>query len=265
MTREEFIKKAEQKYLTRFFNLDHLDRNRIIKNSGNGNVIKDVNSVAKIIEFIDEFSMMHLFAYQNEEKDFVIKQIFLEDLRCEFWDDVVEIVIRVANMWNCSSKKIDFFMSETGVFYDETHKIIADDNDSFLEYLLDVPCDRHEIPDERTYRLLKEAGWYEGRREDITDIVAGCHQDGVELTEKQKEFISEFIGIRTEKFMIFDEYNYKYFSYRALNTRFKIDAVYIGIYNSELQLYLSTDGRIFKGTGMPWGLDAMEAIHIMLQ
>ena len=65
--------------------------------------------------------------------------------------------------------------------------------------------------------------------------------------------------------MIFDEYNYKYFSYRALNTRFKIDAVYIGIYNSELQLYLSTDGRIFKGTGMPWGLDAMEAIHIMLQ
>ena len=81
MTREEFIKKAEQKYLTRFFNLDHLDRNRIIKNSGNGNVIKDVNSVAKIIEFIDEFSMMHLFAYQNEEKDFVIKQIFLEDLR----------------------------------------------------------------------------------------------------------------------------------------------------------------------------------------
>jgi hypothetical protein len=159
MTREVFIKKAEQKYLTRFFDLDHLDRNRIIKNSGNGNVIKDVNSVAKIVEFIDEFSMMHLFAYQNEEKDFVIKQIFLEDLRCEFWDDVGEIVIRVANMWNCSSKKIDFFMSETGVFYDETHKIIADDNDSFLDYIV-----RIVIHNEKEYdafsTFIFDKGWY---------------------------------------------------------------------------------------------------------
>ena len=265
MTREEFIKKAEQKYLVRYYDLDHADRNQIIQNNNNGAVIKDVDSVAKIIDFIDEFSMTYLRFYDYEKIEYVIKKICIDSLKCEFWDDVDEIVIRVATMWNSSKKRIDFYMSETGVFYDETHKKIADDNDSFLDFLIDVQCDRHERPDERTYRLLKEAGWYEGRREDITDIVAGCHQDGVELTEIQKELISEFIGIRTEKFMIFDMYSYKHFSYNELNNIFKADSVYIGIYNSELQLYLSTDGRIFDETGMPWGLDAMEAIHIMLQ
>lgn len=265
MTREEYIKKAEKKYSVRYYNMDHVDKNRIIKNSGNGTVINDINSVEKIIEFIDEFSMTHLFLYQNEGKDFVIKQLRLDDLICEFWNDVGEIVIRVANMYNCSYKVISFFMSETGGFYDETHNKIAEDTDSFLEFFLDVPCDYHEQPNGRTYRMLRESGWYEGRKEDITEIVAGCHRDGVELTKEQKKFISEFIGIETERFMIFDEYDYKYFSYNKLETRFKTDAVYIGIYNRELRIYLSTDGRIFKETGMPLGLDAMEGIHIMLK
>ena len=77
-------------------------------------------------------------------------------------------------MYNNSYTQISFFMSETGVFYDEDHNMVADDIDHFLEYFLEVPCDSHEQPDARTYQILRDAGWYEGRKTDIDGIIANC-------------------------------------------------------------------------------------------
>ena len=265
MTREEFFKKAEQKYWVRFIDLAQSERKRLMQISENGSVIKDIDSVTKICEFTDNFSLTLLLSHDINKQDFVSKRICLGDLKCEFWDDIDDIAVRIADMHNNSFEDINFYMSGAGAFYDEAHNKVADDNDSFLEFFLDVPCDHHEQPDERTYRILDEMGRDAERKKDITEIVEGCHQNGVELTDKQKEFISEFAGINTEKLIIFDEVICGYFNLYNFGGSFKTKAVYIGIYNSEIRLFLSTDGRIYKETGLPWGLNAMEALHLMLK
>ena len=265
MTREEFFKKAEQKYQVRFIDHGKSERKRLMQYIDNGSVIKDIDSVAKICEFADNFSMTLLLSHDINKQDFVFKRICLGILKCEFWDDIDDIAIRVADMHNNSYKDIDFFMSGSGAFYDEDHNKVADYNDSFLEFYLDVPCDHHEHPDERTYRILDEMGRDAERKKDITEIVEDCHKNGVELTDKQKEFISEFAGIKTEKLIIFDEVDYGYFNLYNFGGSFKTEAVYIGVYNREIRLFLSTDGRIYKENGLPWGLNAMEALHMMLK
>ena len=63
---------------------------------------------------------------------------------------------------------------------------MANDNDSFLEYFLKVPCDYHEQPTERTYQLLKDAGWYEERKIDITEIVDYCRKKALNLPRHRK-------------------------------------------------------------------------------
>ena len=195
MTREEFFKKAEQKYQVRFIDLGKSERKRLMQYIDNGTVVKDINSVAKISELVDKFSMTLLLSHDINKQDFVLKRICLGTLKCEFWNDIDDIVVHIADMHNNSYKEIDFFMSGAGTFYDEDHNKVADDINSFLEFYLDVPCNHHEQPDERTYRILDEMGRDAERKKDITEIVEGCHKNGVELTDKQKEFISVFAGI----------------------------------------------------------------------
>lgn len=44
-------------------------------------------------------------------------------------------------------------------------------------------------------KKLKKAGWYEGRKIDISELVKECEKAGVYLTEPQKRFIEEFGGL----------------------------------------------------------------------
>ncbi|MDE7138670.1 MAG: SUKH-3 domain-containing protein, partial [Ruminococcus sp.] len=45
------------------------------------------------------------------------------------------------------------------------------------------------------YKKLQKAGWYEGRKIDISELVKECEKAGVYLTEPQKRFIEEFGGL----------------------------------------------------------------------
>ena len=263
MTREEFIKKAEEKGYKITLDRGGKENSDYIYKYGLENADADeIDRMKKIIDFSDVYSGLHLFKMTDENKDFEYKCIV--GYLVAFWDDIGESVIDVAKMKNTSRKNIAFFMSETGSFYDENHKKITDNIDTFLEYFLDSPCDYHEQPDEKTYQALRDGGWYEGRKVDITAIIERCREFGIELTEIQKNVLSEFAGIETNKFSLFDAINTSWtFEPHTFNDVFKVDTVYIGLFKGMAKLYLATDGRIFHEIGQPYGLDTMEAFHVM--
>ena len=263
MTREEFIKKAEEKGYTLTSDRGGKENSDRIYKYGLENANADeIDRMKKIIDFSDVFSGLHLFKMTDENKDFEYKCIV--GYLVKFWDDIGESVIDVAKMKNTSHKHIAFFMSETGSFYDEKHKKITDDIDTFLEYFLGLPCDYHEQPDEKTYQALRDGGWYEGRKVDITAVIERCRELGTELTETQKKVLSEFAGIETDKFMLFDAINTSWvFTPHTFNDVFKADTIYVGLFKGMAKTYLATDGRLFHEIGQPYGLDTMEAFHIM--
>lgn len=50
-------------------------------------------------------------------------------------------------------------------------------------------------PEEKVIRCLKKAGWYEGRKTDITEVESYYSGRGITLTEPQKDIFREFYGI----------------------------------------------------------------------
>jgi len=86
-------------------------------------------------------------------------------------------------------------MLEDGSFCNGKHKKIADNTEDFLDYITTVEYDYHAPISEHTYYWLKKAGWYEGRKIDISGLVKECEKDDVFLTEPQKRFLEEFGGL----------------------------------------------------------------------
>lgn len=256
MTRTEFLKKAEQK--CKVIILSHRDSdNGLLKENC---IIKDVTIINK---FLNEFSFIRLIQDTTRKNDKISKNIFLNSSG-SYWEDIGTEAVKIAHMCNISHKNINFYMSVSGLFYTEKHEKIADSTDEFLEYFLNVPCDYHEPPSERTYKLLRDAGWYEGRKIDISGLVKECEKDGVFLTDKQKEFISEFGNINAGKVSVETEKDNGCYEPHYFSGLFSADTISVGYYKTVLRIYLSGDGRLYDDMGEPFGLDAMEAFHIML-
>ena len=49
--------------------------------------------------------------------------------------------------------------------------------------------------DEKVKRILEKAGWYPGRRENIDEVINYFKKYGIALSEKAKDFISEYYKI----------------------------------------------------------------------
>lgn len=260
MTRAEFLEKAVQKYEIIILNYNGSYHDLILKILNKENcAFKDIS---KISNFLDEFSLIRLISDGTMKNDKISKNIL-----CglgSYWEDIKTGVAKIAYIANTSSKKMNFYMSETGDFYNENHEKIADNTDDFLEYFLNVPYNYHEPPSEYTYQMLKKAGWYEGRRIDISELITDCEKDGVFLTNKQKEFISEFGNIHVGEVSIEIEKDNGCYEPNYFSGHFSADTVSVGYYKTVLRIYLSSDGRLYDDIGEPFGLDAMEAFHIML-
>ena len=130
-----------------------------------------------------------------------------------------------------------------------------------------------------TIELLKNAGWFEGRKTDISTLMNKYKNEGITLTEPQIAFFQEFGGIKGkdkngETFEVYiDPKCSQYlkcvpateddlFSYNALNIigyREKIDFLLAGsIGNLMVNFWISTDGRLFTDQGVRMGRTIME-------
>ena len=278
MTREEFIEKAKQKYEVKIYESDESDRERIVKYVEKDSVITDVEKFESVMRFLDEFSNIRLVKIDGSEREnrgiglSVRERAYWQNS----WEDKGKAVITVANMWNTSCDEINFFMSGEGCFYDRGRNFITDNVDEFLEFFLNVPCRDHEQPSGYTYQLLHDAGWYEGREEDMTELIDKCKEEGYALTDIQKSIISEFSGLVIENPRIKQTYHNRV-RLRSADDRLRhhvfnndrfipdgVDVIEIGHYQDNVELYLSKDGRIFNHMGFPVGIDFMEGLHILL-
>ncbi|MED1436776.1 SUKH-3 domain-containing protein [Bacillus mycoides] len=126
----------------------------------------------------------------------------------------------------------------------------------------------------KTIEELKKAGWYEGRKIDISENVKFLEERGFEVFESAKKFMEEFgeLRINVEKIWpdglviskhttcikevicVLDS------SCFGLENFIDDKVIPIGsLYNFEIDLYISESGRIFESTGWA-GENALEAL-----
>ena len=214
MTKTEF-EKFKESHLLYEFNTD-LDKRlkyceeKSIRNNFNRQFKKaDMNN---IIEFFRNFGSFSFRRTERKSGDVIT--FYCSPLQwCDYWEDFKQIAFRIGEFENSSGHIERFYMLEDGSFYNYERKKIADNTADFLDYITTVEYDYHAPISKNTYRRLKEVGWYEGRKIDISGLVSECEKDGVFLTEPQKRFIEEFGGLkgsRDDNFYISDKRTNEY-------------------------------------------------------
>ncbi|MEK0224260.1 SUKH-3 domain-containing protein [Bacillus proteolyticus] len=117
----------------------------------------------------------------------------------------------------------------------------------------------------KTIEELKKAGWYEGRKIDISETVKFLEERGFEVFESAKRFMEEFgeLRINVEKIRsngsktisehttcIKEVIGVLDSSFFGLEDYIDEKVIPIGsLYDFEINLYISESGRIFEATG----------------
>lgn len=117
--------------------------------------------------FLKEFSDFQLVDISEVPADWVTKSFVITNVYREING---QAAMKVVEIWNSSRIPVKYFMDTAGCFYDDAGKLITDNTDEFLEFILDVTHTYHPQPTEFTYQMLKDAGWYEGRKEDTLTL-----------------------------------------------------------------------------------------------
>lgn len=176
-------------------------------------------------------------------------------------------------------------MRQDGLFVDQDGTQIAVNTDDLLQYLLTVEFDYHVPIMPQTLSILKEAGWFEGRKIDISGLINKYKKEEIELSEPQISFMEEFCGIKGknanhEDFEICVDPKFSRFekrkpidpkdltSYNPLNVvgnKENVDFLLAGsMGNNMVNFWISTDGRLFADQGFQMGRTIMEGFQLFL-
>lgn len=188
---------------------------------------KNIKCGDKVLEFIKTYGKFYSERIEKISGDTITFNCSPVDNYCPFWEEFQEVAVYIGCFRNIScgnsykNESIEkFYMLSDGAFYNQDKKKIADNSETFWDYVMTVEYDYHAPILESTYRRLQEAGWYEGRKIDISGLVRECEKDGVFLTEPQKRFIEEFGGLEGSR----EDSHYFYISdnrkIQAHNTEF---------------------------------------------
>ncbi|MDE6672193.1 MAG: SUKH-3 domain-containing protein [Ruminococcus sp.] len=163
---------------------------------------KNIKCGDKVLEFIKTYGKFYSERIEKISGDTITFNCSPVDNYCPFWEEFQEVAVYIGSFRNIScgdtytTSAIErFYMLSDGAFYNQDKKKIADNSETFWDYVMTVEYDYHAPILEGTYRRLQEAGWYAGRKIDISGLVKECEKDGVFLTEPQKRFIEEFGGL----------------------------------------------------------------------
>lgn len=230
----------------------------------------DKNSA--INNFAREYNRIIFKQTNNNKYDFQIKKIDLNISDFIVVDSKLDNrAYLIATVNNSSYILQKYYIDNSGYFYDASGNTISDCFEGFLDYLIKVNYEYHPSISDYTYNLLKEAGWYPGRKVDISDIVYFCEQSHISLSQKQQDIISEFRGIESNYnnnlyFCIFDEIEDIHFTQPIINiNEFGKDLINIGIGLGMLYMYLTTDGLLVLENGRQCGLNIMEGFDVLFR
>ena len=253
---------------------------------GDINKSTNIEKTDKILQFCLEFENIYFSRVEMSSKDLLYIVISPSaapvelDRYCGNSD-----AIRVAYIHNVSGSIINIFMRQDGLFVDQDGIQIAENTDDLLQYLLTVEFDYHVPIMPQTLSILKEAGWFEGRKTDISRLISKYQKEGITLSKAQIDFLQEFGGIKgkdsnSEEFEVCIEPKYSKFrkskpldskdltSYSPLNVvgnKENVDFLLAGIMgNGMVNFWISTDGRLFADQGTQLGRTAMEGLQTVL-
>lgn len=168
----------------------------------------------------------------------------------------------------CIHYDFNIYMSESGRFYLDNEMIIAENPDDFLikalEYDYDVPI----VIDERIFEVLGKAGWYKGRKIDMTELEKECADLEIFLTPKQKEFYEEFGRLEWDNGRYFCGFYDNYIksskedrcNLSILHKKWSDKIILIGSYDI-MGFWLSEDGRLLTDqNGVCMGRTSIESL-----
>lgn len=163
----------------------------------NDRISKAYDGVIKTEKIVSFFSGIgHLYFNRIETKSRDELEIDLRWLNCiENWEDIGCAVNSIGFISNCSGRIEQFYISEYGKFYNQNHKLIAESEEDFFDYITSVEYDFHPEIKQRTYDMLRFFGWYEGRHIDTTAFEQELNRRGIELSKEQLDFFAEFSGL----------------------------------------------------------------------
>lgn len=177
------------------------------------------------------------------------------------------------------------YSEENKCFQYENGQYISKDIQGLFEYLLSDESIQPITILPQTYNILKTVGWYEERNVDVSEVVDKFKKNGTLLTDVQIAFLQEFGGIKGknkngDSFEIYinsKDFQFKknksptkedMYSYGPLNIvgyKEKIDFLLVGAYgNFMINLWISSDGRIFSDQGEQLGRTIMESWQAIL-
>lgn len=151
-------------------------------------------NTSKIVEcflIIGDISFERIEKRSNDELRFALGWCY----PVEFWSDIGCVVNGIGIVDNCAGRIERFHISEQGKFYNQDHKLIAENIEDFAEYITTVEYDYHPKTTQRTYDMLRFFGWYEGRHIDTTAFEQELNRRGIELSKEQLDFFAEFSGL----------------------------------------------------------------------
>lgn len=151
-------------------------------------------NTSKIVEcflIIGNISFERVEKHSNDELRFALGWCY----PVEFWSDIGCVVNGIGIVDNCAGRIERFHISEQGKFYNQDHKLIAENIEDFAEYITTVEYDYHPKTTQRTYDMLRFFGWYEGRHIDTTAFEQELNRRGIELSKEQLDFFAEFSGL----------------------------------------------------------------------
>lgn len=151
-------------------------------------------NTSKIVEcflIIGDISFERVEKHSNDELRFALGWCY----PVEFWSDIGCVVNGIGIVDNCAGRIERFHISEQGKFYNQDHKLIAENIEDFAEYITTVEYDYHPKTTQRTYDMLRFFGWYEGRHIDTTAFEQELNRRGIELSKEQLDFFAEFSGL----------------------------------------------------------------------
>ena len=160
-----------------------------IRNVYSGNI-----NTSKIVEcflIIGDISFERVEKHSNDELRFSLGWCY----PVEFWPDIGCVVNGAGIVDNCAGRIERFHISEQGKFYNQYHKLIAENIEDFAEYVTTVEYDYHPEITKRTYDMLRFFGWYEGRHIDTTAFEQEMNRRGIKLSKEQLDFFAEFSGL----------------------------------------------------------------------
>lgn len=156
----------------------------------------------KVIELVEKYGNFYIDRYEHNSGD-RLRFYFMPLVNpSKYWSEFNQNAIFIGAIVNsdCSNFSDDntiesAYLLIDGCYYNQFKKKIADSVEQLFDYFMKVEYNYHAPVSQNTYERLKNGGWYEGRKVDISGLLAECAEAGIVFTDCQKAFLEEFSGI----------------------------------------------------------------------